>query len=92
MEAMIAAASTATLPMPSRVHGGAVDAAAQLTNAIQSLNGLERLVVSLYYKEGLRLPEIGLVLGLGELEVTQVYSHALAALRGESVPARKQAA
>jgi DNA-directed RNA polymerase specialized sigma subunit len=91
MEAMIAA-PTATLPLPSRAHAGAADAAAQLTNAIQSLGGLERLVVSLYYKEGLRLPEIGLVLGLGELEVTQIHAQALAALRAESIPARRQAA
>lgn len=64
---------------------------ASLATAIQGLHGMQRLVMCLYYVEGLKLPEIALVLELGELEVAQLYTQALASL-GMARPAQLHAA
>ncbi|HEX6039202.1 hypothetical protein [Longimicrobium sp.] len=78
-----------TLSTPARTPSAADTAS--LAAAIQGLGGMQRLVVSLYYMEGLRLPEIALVLELGELEVAHLYGQALAAL-GLARPAQRHAA
>jgi len=60
--------------------------------AIRRLRAPERLVLTLYYHEGLRLPEIALVLEMAEAQAAQLYTQALAALREELRPLRLQAA
>ena len=65
---------------------------APTADALLALKGLERVVVSLYYVEGLRLPEIALVLDLGEVEVARLYARALASLRAAEPVAHRQAA
>ena len=52
-----------------------------LMEAIDSLNERERLVVSLYYYERLRLADIASVLGVSEQRVSQINSRAVAKLR-----------
>ena len=42
----------------------------------------ERLVITLYYLEDLRLKEIGQVLGVSESRVCQLHGQAVARLRG----------
>lgn len=88
MDAMNTALRT-TPGAPARTPSAAE--AAPLAAAIQGLHGMQRLVVTLYYVEGLRLPEIALVLELGELEVAHLYTQALAAL-GAAPPAQRHAA
>jgi DNA-directed RNA polymerase specialized sigma subunit len=83
------AAARETLCTPARAT--AAPEAASLAAAIQELHGMQRLVVTLYYVEGLRLPEIALVLELSELEVAHFYTQAITALGG-SAPAHRQAA
>ncbi|MFO0865826.1 MAG: sigma-70 family RNA polymerase sigma factor [Gemmataceae bacterium] len=48
-----------------------------LRNAILKLGERERLVVTLYYLENLRLKEIGPVLGLSESRVSRVLAESL---------------
>lgn len=50
--------------------------------ALEELPERERLLLSLYYYEGLTLKEIGQVLGVTESRVSQLHGKALAALRG----------
>lgn len=59
-----------------------------LADAIEALPERERLVVTLYYKEDLRLKEIGAVLHLSESRVSRVLNGALYQL-GEYMRARQ---
>jgi RNA polymerase sigma factor for flagellar operon FliA len=52
-----------------------------LADAIANLPERERLVLSLYYDEGLNLKEIGEVLGVSESRVSQLHSQCAARLR-----------
>jgi RNA polymerase sigma factor for flagellar operon FliA len=59
-----------------------------LADAIEALPERERLVVTLYYMEDLRLKEIGTVLGLSESRVSRVLNAALFTM-GEYMRARQ---
>ena len=52
-----------------------------LTEAINRLGERERLVITLYYYEGLTLAEIGEVLGVTESRVCQIHTKAVGGLR-----------
>jgi len=52
-----------------------------LAEAIAALNEKDQLVLSLYYREGLTMKEIGLVLGVTESRVCQLHSRAMNRLR-----------
>jgi DNA-directed RNA polymerase specialized sigma subunit len=91
MEAMIANLATPGF-LTARTPGADTEAIVALANAVQALPTLERLVMSLYYEQGLRVHEIAVVLELGELEVAHIYAQAFAALREEMRPAQRQAA
>ncbi len=54
----------------------------RVASALEELPERERLLLSLYYYEGLTLKEIGQVLGVTESRVSQLHGKALAALRG----------
>lgn len=66
----------------------AVDPAAraQLVDAIESLPERERLIVTLYYYEGMNLAEIGEVMGISESRVCQLHGRAVKLLRSDLVP------
>jgi RNA polymerase sigma factor for flagellar operon FliA len=53
-----------------------------LMSAINSLSEREKLVVTLYYFEGLTLAEIGEILGVTESRVCQIHTKAVGLLRG----------
>ncbi|MDR1571935.1 MAG: FliA/WhiG family RNA polymerase sigma factor [Clostridiales Family XIII bacterium] len=53
----------------------------QLAEAVGGLGEKERLVVSLYYYEGLKLKEIASVMGITESRVSQIHSAAILKLR-----------
>ena len=53
----------------------------ELAAAVDQLDERERLVVSLYYHEGLTLKEIGHVLEVSESRVSQIHSKAIRTLR-----------
>jgi RNA polymerase sigma factor for flagellar operon FliA len=63
-----------------------------LREAILKLKEQERVVLSLYYFEELKLHEIATVLELTESRVSQIRSKALGKLRGEMKPLREQVA
>src|SRR5207247_3392590 len=52
-----------------------------LVGAINSLSEREKIVVTLYYFEGLTLAEIGEVLGVTESRVCQIHTKAVGQLR-----------
>jgi RNA polymerase sigma factor for flagellar operon FliA len=52
-----------------------------LLKAIQDLDEHEKLVITLYYFEGLYLKEIGDILGVTESRVSQIHSRALGHLK-----------
>lgn len=54
-----------------------------LTQAIESLPEQERLVISLFYNEGLLGKEIAEILGLSPARISQVHSKAILRLRGK---------
>jgi RNA polymerase sigma factor for flagellar operon FliA len=54
-----------------------------VTDALKKLPERERILLSLYYYEGLTLKEIGLVLGVTESRVSQLHGRALSLLRAE---------
>lgn len=89
MNAMIASTPCDTLPMPARTRS--VDAT-PAADALMRLQGLERVVLSLFYKETLSLGAIAVVLEMSEREVTQIHAQAMARLRAELVPAHRHAA
>lgn len=53
-----------------------------LADAIERLPEREKLVISLYYYEGLTLKEIGQVMGLSESRISQLHTKAILRLRG----------
>ncbi len=53
-----------------------------LADAIKELPETERSILGLYYYEGLRMKEIGEVLGISESRVSQIHSKAILFLRG----------
>ena len=55
----------------------------RVADAIRALPEKERLVLSLYYDEGLNLKEIGEVLGLTESRVSQIRTQAILRLRAD---------
>jgi RNA polymerase sigma factor for flagellar operon FliA len=56
-----------------------------LAAAIDSLSEREKVVVTLYYFEGLTLAEIGEILGVTESRICQIHTKAVGALRGDLV-------
>jgi RNA polymerase sigma factor FliA len=54
-----------------------------LAAAINSLSEREKIVVTLYYFEGLTLAEIGDILGVTESRVCQIHTKAVGGLRGQ---------
>jgi RNA polymerase sigma factor for flagellar operon FliA len=52
-----------------------------LVEAIKELPRTERVLLGLYYYEGLRMWEIGQVLGVSESRVSQIHSRAISTLR-----------
>lgn len=54
-----------------------------LAAAINSLSEREKIVVTLYYFEGLTLSEIGEILGVTESRVCQIHTKAVGSLRGQ---------
>ncbi len=57
--------------------------AEELGKAIDALPEKDRLVVTLYYKEDLRLKEIGEAMGLTESRISQILSQAMVRLRSK---------
>lgn len=53
-----------------------------LANAIDSLPERERMVIALYYYEGLTLKEIGEIMEISESRVSQIHTKAIFRLRG----------
>ena len=58
-----------------------------LAEAINRLPEREKIVITLYYYEGLTLAEIGQVLGVTESRICQMHTKAVLALRGKIVDA-----
>ena len=54
-----------------------------LAAAINELSEREKIVVTLYYFEGLTLAEIGEILGVTESRVCQIHTKAVGVLRGQ---------
>jgi RNA polymerase sigma factor for flagellar operon FliA len=54
-----------------------------LAAAINALSEREKIVVTLYYFEGLTLAEIGAILGVTESRVCQIHTKAVGVLRGQ---------
>jgi RNA polymerase sigma factor for flagellar operon FliA len=73
------------LPCPNTVDPSDAAAQAELIDAVAvrigALPESERRVITMYYREGLLLREIGEVLGVTESRVSQIHSRALARLQ-----------
>jgi RNA polymerase sigma factor for flagellar operon FliA len=73
------------LPCPNALDPGDAAAQAELIEAVAdrigSLPEAERRVITMYYREGLLLREIGEILGVTESRVSQIHSRALARLQ-----------
>jgi RNA polymerase sigma factor for flagellar operon FliA len=54
-----------------------------LQQAIEGLSEREKLVLSLYYSEGMNLKEIGAVIGVSESRVSQILSANVKKLRAK---------
>jgi RNA polymerase sigma factor for flagellar operon FliA len=54
-----------------------------LAAAVNSLSEREKIVVTLYYFEGLTLAEIGEILGVTESRICQIHTKAVGSLRGQ---------
>lgn len=63
-----------------------------LRDAILRLKEQERIVLSLYYYEEMKLHQIATILELTESRVSQIRSKAISRLRGELAPLREQVA
>ncbi|MHB1297437.1 MAG: sigma-70 family RNA polymerase sigma factor [Gemmatimonadaceae bacterium] len=61
-----------------------------LRDALEGLKEQERLVLSLYYHEDLKLHEIAMAMGVTESRVSQIRTKALAALRKRMAPIRDE--
>ncbi|MDT3699271.1 MAG: RNA polymerase sigma factor WhiG [Thermincola sp.] len=61
-----------------------------LTDAINKLPEREKLVIALYYYEGLTLKEIGKVLGVSESRISQMHTKAILRLRGRLSRVKKK--
>ena len=59
-----------------------------LANSINRLGEREKIVITLYYYEGLTLAEIGQVLGVTESRVCQMHTKAVIQLRAKMQDAR----
>jgi RNA polymerase sigma factor FliA len=59
-----------------------------LSRAINQLPEREKIVITLYYYEGLTLAEIGQVLGVTESRISQIHTKAVLQLRGKLVDNR----
>ncbi len=78
-----------TSPAPDELAAEA-SALEVLSEAVCRLPDRERLVVSLYYNDGLTLREIGEVMGVTESRVSQLHTKAILRLRGRLTRARTQ--
>jgi len=58
-------------------------ARATLMRAVEELPERDRIIIALYYFEGLTLSEIGAVLGVTESRVSQLHTRATLALKGK---------
>jgi RNA polymerase sigma factor for flagellar operon FliA len=63
-----------------------------LAGAINRLGDREKVVLSLYYYEGLTLAEIGSVLGVTESRVCQIHTKAVLQLRSRMLTAERESA
>ena len=72
--------STALDPQAVAEHG---EARQLLARAVEQLPDREKVVVSLYYFEGLTLADIGRVLGVTESRICQMHTKAVLQLRGK---------
>jgi RNA polymerase sigma factor for flagellar operon FliA len=63
-----------------------------LARMLDGLKDQERLVLTLYYYEDLKLHEIAIALGVSESRVSQIRTKALAKLRTQLLPLRKEVA
>jgi RNA polymerase sigma factor FliA len=77
-------AATLTPDLPTEQPGHALEAAERrqaVACAIRGLNDRDRTVINLYYYRGLKLTEIGRLLGVTEARVSQLHTRARTALR-----------
>lgn len=63
-----------------------------LARSLQGLTEQERLVITLYYYEDLKLHEIAMALGVSESRVSQIRTKALGKLRGDMASLRREVA
>ena len=71
------------LPLVHPVDAEGEETKFLLAGAINQLPEREKIVVTLYYYEGLTLAEIGRVLGVTESRICQMHTKAVLQLRGK---------